>query len=238
MQCNADRPRCSLCLRHGTDCRYATAPTETHSQALKRKHSELQNRITPYEELFGLLKTKTDIESLEILRRIRTGHEVDSILRHARDGDLLIQLSLAPEARRRYEFPYISEMPTSILVPDNLYLRSFIYETTFHAPPSHGFEHESQRHGYDDDRYLKPYHAAQIIEPSIANVVISKWTSVTSDDRLLRKLLTAYLCFQHPWTAAFQMDYFLKDMASGRTRFCSPLLVNAVLAAACVSLVT
>ncbi|KAI1758691.1 hypothetical protein GGR53DRAFT_215836 [Hypoxylon sp. FL1150] len=232
-KCNAERPKCSLCVRHRTDCRYATAPTETHSQALKRKHSELQNRITPYEELFGLLKSKSETESLEILRRVRSGAEVGSILRHARDGDLLIQLSLAPETRRRYEFPYLSDMPASILVPDNLYLRSFVYETTFRAPPSHGFDHDSQREGYGDDRYLKPYHAAQVVEPNFSNVTVSKWTSVTSDDQLLRRLLNAYLYYQHPWTAAFQMDYFLKDMGSGRSRFCSSLLVNAVLAAAC-----
>lgn len=232
-KCNAERPKCSLCVRHRTDCRYATAPTETHSQALKRKHSELQDRITPYEELFGLLKSKSETESLEILRRVRSGAEVGSILRHARDGDLLIQLSLAPETRRRYEFPYLSDMPASILVPDNLYLRSFVYETTFRAPPSHGFNNDSLREGYGDDRYLKPYHAAQVVEPNFSNVTISKWTSVTSDDQLLRRLLNAYLYYQHPWTAAFHMDCFLKDMAAGRSRFCSSLLVNAVLAAAC-----
>ncbi|KAI1777970.1 hypothetical protein F4818DRAFT_447889 [Hypoxylon cercidicola] len=232
-KCNAERPKCSLCVRHRTDCRYATAPTETHSQALKRKHSELQDRITPYEELFELLKSKSEIESLEILKRVRSGADVGSIIRHARDGDLLIQLSLAPETRRRYEFPYISDMPASILVPDNLYLRSFVYETTFRAPQSHGFGHESLREGYNDDRYLKPYHAAQVVDPNFSNAIISKWTSVTSDDHLLRRLLNAYLCYQHPWTAAFHMDYFLKDMASGRSRFCSSLLVNAVLAAAC-----
>ncbi|KAI1378381.1 hypothetical protein F4677DRAFT_466122 [Hypoxylon crocopeplum] len=232
-KCNAERPQCSLCVRHQTECRYATAPTETHSQALKRRHNELQNRITPYEELFDLLKTKSDTESLEILRRIRSGNDVGSILRHARDGDLLIQLSLAPEARRRYEFPYNPDMPSSILGPDNLYLRSFVYETTFYAPPSRDFERGSQREGYGDDRYLKPYHAAQVVDPNFSNVTISKWTTVTKDDQLLRRLLTAYFYYQHPWTAGFQMDYFLKDMASGRTRFCSSLLVNAVLAAAC-----
>ncbi|KAI1410532.1 hypothetical protein F5Y13DRAFT_201990 [Hypoxylon sp. FL1857] len=233
-KCNAARPKCDLCVRHGTDCRYATTgPAETHSQALKRKHSELQNRFTPYEELFDLLKTKSETESLEILRRIRSGNDVGSIIRHAKDGDLLIQLSLAPEARRRYEFPYISEMPASILVPDNLYLRSFVYETTFRAPPSHGFANDSHREGYGDDRYLKPYHAAQLVEPNFSSINISRWTNVTSDDNLCRRLLNAYLYYQHPWTAAFHMDYFLKDMARGRTRFCSSLLVNAVLAAAC-----
>lgn len=195
----------------------------------------MQDRITPYEELFGLLQTKSETESLEILRRVRSGVDVGSILRHARDGDLLIQLSLAPESRRRYDFPYISDMPASILVQDNLYLHSFVYETTFRAPRSHGFDHNSRREGYGDDRYLKPYHAAQVVEPNFSNVTVSKWTSVTSDDQLLRRLLNAYLYYQHPWTAAFHMDYFLKDMASGRSRFCSSLLVNAVLAAACVS---
>ncbi|KAI2631054.1 hypothetical protein GGR54DRAFT_628061 [Hypoxylon sp. NC1633] len=232
-KCNAERPQCNLCVRHGTDCRYATAPTETHSQALKRKNSELQNRITPYQELFDLLQTKSETESLEIWRRIRTGNDVNSILRHTRDGDLLIQLSLVPEARRRYEFPYVPDMPPSILAPDNLYLRSFVYETTFRAPPSHGFEHDSQRQGYGDDRYLKPYHAAQVVEPNFENLTISKWTSVTSDEHLLKKLLYSYLFYQHPWTAAFHMDYFLEDMESGNTRFCSSLLVNSALAAAC-----
>ncbi|KAI0180537.1 hypothetical protein GGR52DRAFT_531750 [Hypoxylon sp. FL1284] len=232
-KCNAERPKCSLCVRHRTDCRYATAPTETHSQALKRKHSELQDRITPYEELFGILKSKSETESLEILRRVRSGADVGSILRHARDGDLLIQLSLSPEARRRYEFPYITDMPASILVPDNLYLRSFVYETTFRAPSSRGLGSNSRREGHGDDRYLKPYQAANVVEPSFANVTVSKWTTVTSDDLLLRRLLNAFLYYQHPWTAAFHMDYFLKDMASGRSRFCSSLLVNSVLAAAC-----
>ncbi|KAI1465251.1 uncharacterized protein F4812DRAFT_440233 [Daldinia caldariorum] len=232
-KCNAERPKCSLCLRHGSECRYATAPAETHSQALKRKHHELQNRITPYEELFGLLKTKSETETLEILRRIRTGDDVNSILRHARDGDLLIQLSLAPEARRRYEFPYIRDMPSYILMSDNLYLRSFVYETTFRAPPTHGFETETQREGYGDERYLKPYHAAQVVEPSFDDVNVSKWTSVSSDNHLLRRLLTSYVLYQHPWTAAFHIEPFIKDMISGRTDFCSSLLVNAALAAAC-----
>ncbi|KAI0902092.1 hypothetical protein F4806DRAFT_490565 [Annulohypoxylon nitens] len=231
--CNAERPKCSLCIRHDTECKYATAPTETHSQALKRKHSELQDRITPYEELFDILKSKSETESLEILKRIRSGNDVGSILRQAKDGDLLMQLSLAPESRRRYEFPYLSDMPPSIMVSDNLYLRSFIYETTFHAHPTHGSALDTHREGYGDDRYLKPYHAAQVVEPNFSNVKVSEWTPVIKDDNILRRLLNAYLYYQHPWTAAFHMDYFLKDMAAGRKRFCSNLLVNAILAAAC-----
>lgn len=146
-----------------------------------------------------------------------------------------MQLSLAPESRRRYEFPYLSDMPPSIMVSDNLYLRSFIYETTFYAHPTQGSALDTHREGYGDDRYLKPYHAAQLVEPNFSNVKVSEWTPVIKDDNILRRLLSAYLYYQHPWTAAFHMDYFLKDMATGRKRFCSNLLVNAILASACVS---
>ncbi|KAG4222674.1 hypothetical protein PC116_g28852 [Phytophthora cactorum] len=128
-------------------------------------------------------------------------------------------------------------MPSYILKSDNLYLRSFVYETTFRAPPSHGFETETQREGYGDERYLKPYHAAQVVEPNFDDADVAHWTNVTTDNHLLRRLLTSYLYYQHPWTAAFHMDYFVKDMMSGKTDFCSSLLVNSVLAAACVSLV-
>jgi hypothetical protein len=58
---------------------------------------------------------------------------------------------------------------------------------------------------------------------------------VSSNDLLLRKLLESYFMFQYPWEFIFQKDYFLEDMVSGSTRFCSPILVNALLAKACVS---
>ena len=81
--------------------------------------------------------------------------------------------------------------------------------------------------------FVKPYHAAEMVDARLPQLVARKWTTVISDDELLRQLLNAFFLHCHPWIAAFHKDYFLDDMTTGRSRFCSPLLVNAVLAVAC-----
>jgi hypothetical protein len=122
---------CSTCSGRGTNCEYRAFSAETHSQALKRKFGELQGNLNAYEELFDILRSRSKLEAFNILHRIRSGADVYTVLRHVKDGDLLLQLSLVPETRYRYEFPYIADMPAFLEVPDNPYLSSLIYENTF-----------------------------------------------------------------------------------------------------------
>jgi hypothetical protein len=78
------------------------------------------------------------------------------------------------------------------------------------------------------------YHAAELMDPHIPNIQVSKWTSVESDDELLRTLLQAYFFHDYTTYTCSQKDIFLQAMRDGDARFCSPLLVNVVLAEACV----
>ena len=233
-QCTGERPKCGTCITRGTACHYATTSKETHSQALKRKYDELQTQQSPFEELFDILKTKSETEAMEILRRIRAGGSAEAIVRHVKDGDLLMQLSLMPETRQRYDFPYVKDMPVSVLRPDNFYLDSWVYQVTLkdHAPQNSDLETTSLP---NQSAYFKPYHAAEIVDPVLSNAVVSNWTVVTSDNSLLRRLIGCYLLYQCPWSAAFQKDSFLEDLVAGRDELCSSLLVNAVLAVSCVS---
>lgn len=52
----------------------------------------------------------------------------------------------------------------------------------------------------------------------------------------MRDLLHLYLLHEYHWLTCFPKDHFLDDMLSESERFCSSLLVNAVLAQACVSI--
>jgi hypothetical protein len=81
---------------------------------------------------------------------------------------------------------------------------------------------------------MTSYNAAELIDPYIPNIQVSKWTSVETDDELLRVLLQGYFLHDYANYTCFQKDIFLQAMRDGDTRFCSPLLVNAVLAEACV----
>jgi hypothetical protein len=60
------------------------------------------------------------------------------------------------------------------------------------------------------------------------------WTAVTSDGVLIEHLLSLYFCWEYPIFASLCRQHFLTDFRMGRRRYCSSLLVNAVLAVGCL----
>jgi hypothetical protein len=257
LQCSGERPSCDKCVSRGSVCCY----TETEARQVRRKYEDLRNKRNAYEELFELLKALPEQETTEVLRRIKAGVDVATLVNHAKDGDLLIQLSLVPEIRRLFEFPYISGYPSYLFVPDNTYLNSWLYRAASSHPTSHdGLSDRTKdtRVSADDGRSLQnsiahnpssqhpkeepkspfeyqiPFHAAQMVEPIIEHITATGWTSVISDNQLLRRLLYAYFFYPQTHSPMVHKDLFLRDMAAKRNRFCTPLLVNAVLACASV----
>ncbi|KAK4168745.1 fungal-specific transcription factor domain-containing protein [Cladorrhinum sp. PSN259] len=59
------------------------------------------------------------------------------------------------------------------------------------------------------------------------------WTEITSDPGLVQHLLALYFCWEYPTFASLSKEHFLRDFADGRPRFCSSILVNALLALGC-----
>ncbi|KAL2832733.1 pathway-specific regulatory protein [Aspergillus pseudoustus] len=61
------------------------------------------------------------------------------------------------------------------------------------------------------------------------------WTTATDDDALVSHLVSLYFAWDYPFYAFIDCDVFLQHMARGDTYsdFCSPFLVNALLAQAC-----
>jgi hypothetical protein len=123
---------------------------------------------------------------------------------------------------------------------DNPYLNSLMYEAaSLYSPDQHptsdspqlGATLSAEEH---QSLYLKPFHAAQVVEPRLSDVKVSFWTTVCDDNVLMRELLSVLFRCEYQFTAAFQKDLFLEDMAAQRKDFCSSLLVNAVLAYSCV----
>ncbi|KAI0381668.1 hypothetical protein F5Y04DRAFT_288489 [Hypomontagnella monticulosa] len=232
-KCTAERPRCSVCIERQTPCEYTTLPTETHLKAQKRKLTDLEIKCQAYEDLFGILRSRSDEETARILQRLRIGEDVHAIVKAVQDGDLLLQLSLVPDLRYRYEFPYIPEMPAHLERWPNPYLQSILYQKTDTQPPSSGYL-ETLREITDEAQkmYLVPYHAVELVDPRMLSINVSNWTTVSSDNPMLLVLLQIYFLFDFPFHPFFQKDLFLEDMIIGSRRFCSPLLVNAILGAA------
>jgi hypothetical protein len=154
-------------------------------------------------------------------------------MQQVKDGNLPLQPAWAPETRLHYEFPYSTSMPAALLSPDNPYLGSTVFEITSHVLPQSAEQTEVWA-SQSETIYMTPYNIAELMDPYIPTIQISKWTSIEADDELLRALLRAYFLHDYANYTCFQKDIFLQAMRDSDTRFCSPLLVNAVLAEACV----
>ncbi|KAL6697014.1 hypothetical protein J3F84DRAFT_371912 [Trichoderma pleuroticola] len=236
-RCNGSRPKCLSCSQKGIDCHYTSAnATETNSGVLKRKFQEVKQKTSDYEELYNALRKMPPDDSRAIFLLIRRGVNIKTVMRQIREGSLLLQLSLTPETQRRYEFPFVTTMPAALQTGDNLYLRSLIFEATFHDEnqqqlnvPLHQVHSGSGSPRYI---YTQPYHSAEIVNTRLSSVNISRWTAVTADNELMRALLHAYFLHEYSSYTIFQKDIFIQALANGDERFCSSLLVNAVLAQA------
>jgi hypothetical protein len=133
-------------------------------------------------------------------------------------------------------------MPEDLL-ENNPYLKSTIYEalSLYSSGTLGGHSKRSSaesaiepgRTAYQD-LYLKPFHAAEVIDTRLTDAKFSTWTSVCNDDVLMRDVVRCWLRCEYQFTAAFQKDLFFEDMAAQRQEFCSPLLVNVMLGYACV----
>jgi hypothetical protein len=186
--------------------------------------------------VYRAIQTRPEAEAHEIVRRIRAGTDAETMAHQLSTADLLLQVQLEPETRYRYQFLYSALMPSYLQTPTNPFLHSLIYEWNekdeagkASVPPLSESERKNKA------QYLRPIHAASIVDPRMDEIVPSKWTSVNADDDLMRTLIRAYFIYEYDWFTFFHKDYFLDDMLAGSSTFCSPLLVNAILAVGCVS---
>ncbi|KAL0931449.1 C6 transcription factor [Colletotrichum truncatum] len=247
-QCNGERPSCHECTARQRECVYSTQPAETRVTALKRKHGQLESELErlrnshlALSEVVEAMKTSNRTDALAILQRIRDGVDIEAVARSISIGDILLQLRVAPETRYRYVFPYRTDMPLSIRKRSDVpYMRSAVYEVmSVTAGPN--AEPQETHFGMDDHatpQFYKPYHASAIEDPRLDAVKPSMWTTISDDDDLMRTLLRLYFLHEYHWLSCFCKDHFLDDMLSGKKHFCSSLLVNVILAQACVSFAT
>lgn len=77
------------------------------------------------------------------------------------------------------------------------------------------------------EQVLSPLNDPEMPSPS------SSWTSITSDINLVQHLLALYFCWEYPTFASLSKEHFLRDFQDGRHRYCSPILINALLALGC-----
>ncbi|KAI1350537.1 fungal-specific transcription factor domain-containing protein [Xylaria sp. FL0043] len=77
------------------------------------------------------------------------------------------------------------------------------------------------------DQVLAPLESPETMVPP------STWTNITNDSAFVQHLLALYFCWEYPTFASLSKEHFMRDFVHGRHRYCSPILINALLALGC-----
>jgi len=88
-----------------------TDSVETRHQALKRNYRELINEKAALEQLFHLIRTRSESEAWEIYRRVRAGADPAAIVKDVTSGEMLLQFS----SNKTETGPFHAYLPPPIL---------------------------------------------------------------------------------------------------------------------------
>lgn len=217
LQCDGQRPSCSTCRVKGTECSYMSRDKliadETNTELLEK------------------LRTLPEIESIELLRKLRAAVKPTSLLSSVsdtkqQDPDQAPELPAPPSPRHQspsilaptasgIELELLTRYPIAYptLSPVDLDIDSFL------QPPLS--DSGAREDSYCDDR--------------LNLLDITKWSDVKIPNDLAARIMSFYLKIDHPLLGLFDADLFLRDLVKVQHNFCSSMLVNAVLAWASVS---
>lgn len=165
-------------------------------------------------------------------RRITLKRKIESL---EQDRDLLMHLVDTIRDDDKRKVPSVLNMIRSNAPLDEI--RLYLTES---LDPSHDEEAPPKDQKIDagsshsSHRYMDIKRLSDI---PLYEVPAKPWTSVTNDDALVSHLISLHFSWSGCTSYWMDRDLFLRDMRSGKldSRFCSPLLVNSILAMACVS---
>lgn len=181
---------------------------------IKRKIDDLEQSQDLYANLFDTLQGNDDEKAAKLFRLIRNKVPLEDI-RHQLDRGLD---PIEPESSTSTSPGGLAEIQNMLAKPHD---NNNDYSTT--APP------QPHRRNMLDIRRL-------VDEPPF-RVPASPWTVITKDDNLVSHLVSLWLTWSHPFWNSLDRKLFIRDMQAGKVEceFCSPFLVNSILAEACVS---
>ena len=239
--CDGCRPVCGPCSdRDLPSCEYDTShSTETRLDALKREMEAL----------------KSENEALKV--------ENEALKVHATHNS---HRQIAPKRRRTpyleagiastdmLDIPYSAVFGNAAEVTTEFWLSE---QSIPYPSPLIGlddFDHEvaaRYRYAYpllepiDMDRVLSSDHPTfhaptnttqMLCDERLLLIDVNYWSAVAIDPALAATLISSFLTTEHDILGFFDADLFITDLVTKNHDHCSPLLVNALLFTACVSM--
>lgn len=200
-------PNCSTCIAvYQTPCSYDVDSDHRRKAALKRDIETLKGEKDSLGVIVAAIKTLSDTEVADIVQQIRAEEDLEN---------------LAETLKKNVNNVMLLERSNTKSVEGDL--------SNLIGHPSLDAAGVAKHYGHTSSLGLVSFQGQS---PSLMQAS-EPWTKVTQDNDLVKHLMELYFCWSHPFYTLFSKELFLADMARNQNKYCSPLLVNAILAVGC-----
>ncbi len=194
-------PTCSTCTAvYQTECSYDVDSDHRRKAALKRDIETLKGQNDALGVIVASIRSSSETEVAEIIQQIRADEDLEMLAESLKKNVMLPERS----------GPKTVEGELSNLIGRPSLDAAGVVKIYGHTSSLSLVSDSEQSHTH-----------MQTSEP---------WTRVTQDISLVEHILNLYFTWSHPFYSMFSRELFLDDMTKGRTKYCSSLLVNSILA--------
>ncbi|KAG5997663.1 Nitrogen assimilation transcription factor nit-4 [Claviceps spartinae] len=233
-KCDGALPTCAACASvYGTECAYDPDSDHRRKGVYREKTDSLKTGDTTLRVLIEAILNAPEDHVSSLVNRIRSCHDLESVAQAMVDQDS-DDGAATPEEEDGDYIDFMAVKGEEELARKMGELR---------------FENGSVRFigGTSPLIYLGDFHndPGQVAPPSKQHLTnhdaVTSWTEVTADSGLIIHLINLYLNYHLTYFAVLSKKLFLRDFLRGQdsvstsssTSYCSPLLVNAILALGC-----
>lgn len=236
-QCDGTTPACSACAAvYNTECVYDPNSDHRRKGVYKKDIDNLKTRNSTLQTLIQAILNYPEEEVAALVRQIRTCESLDTV------AEAIIAKENGEEEEDEQVSPFtspaLSAQPTfeSQLSGKMGELRLEDGSTRYIGGTSHLIHLGGPNDGTDpQSAYPNPEQYQQMEDP------YTSWTAVTKDPELVRHLINMYFCWHYSFFTTLSKNLFWREFEQGRpppgsrrkTEYCTPLLVNAMLALGC-----
>ncbi|KAE9374026.1 hypothetical protein N431DRAFT_371392 [Stipitochalara longipes BDJ] len=223
-KCDGEQP-CTRCISQNfSQCSY-DVPMKQSKDDMR---SEIKRLREDQQHSKRILEALASSNSTDILDRLRSGESVENISR---------SLETSAASSMSNTLPYGNLHNTASSTPSFMDSSSEIHSPMIfgdwgkQTPAQSSIESAMD---YGQQMLLGGQkNSKEILKDHGPKHHNESWTNLTSDGALVEHLLALYFCWEYPIFATVSKEHFMEDYRKGNTRFCSSLLVNALLSLAC-----
>lgn len=226
-KCDGNLPKCAACASvYLTECEYAPHTDNRRKGVYKKEADTLKTKSSTLQILIQALLNYDEEGAIDLLKQMRTTDNLEDLVSIVEAKDKGIEQDLPDSPVYGDEPGELPQFDTELSgkMGDLLLDGSvkFIGGT-------------SNLIWLDDSASNIPSPVPSekhIVRPR--EEAILSWTTVHNDKDLIIHFLNMYFCWHYPYFTTLSKELFYRDFLTGTTsQYCSPILVNAMLALGC-----